>query len=253
MAAFERFLRGITIRDTIAQDRTYLRDLPIVRHLYETGGLTFEQPVTFLVGENGTGKSTLLEGMAVALGFNPEGGTRNFRFSTRDTHAGLDRYLNIIRGAYQPRDGFFLRAEGFYNVASYIDDMADDPRAGREAFMNLYGGKSLHDQSHGESFLALVLNRFRGKGLYVLDEPEAALSPTRQMALLRALHDLTKDGAQFIIATHSPILTAFPDAAIYELDADGIRRTPYRQTLNYQMTRRFLEQPERMLEALFAE
>ena len=117
--------------------------------------------------------------------------------------------------------------------------------------MKLYGGKSLHDQSHGESFLSLVLNRFQSKGLYLLDEPEAALSPTRQMTLLRALYDLTKRGAQFIIATHSPILTAFPNAAIYELDADGICRTPYRQTLNYQITRRFLEQPERMLEALF--
>lgn len=241
-----RYLRKIVLEDAIAYDRTYIRDLPVVRSLREWDGLELCAPVTFLVGENGTGKSTLLEAIAVAWGFNPEGGSRNFTFSTRETHAGLHRYIRLVRGAYRARGGFFLRAESFYNVASEIDRIPD-------LCEDAYGGRSLHEQSHGESFLALLQNRFHGHGFYVLDEPEAALSPSRQMTMLCVLRDLMQQGAQFLIATHSPILTALPGAQIYELDENGMHECAYRDTRNYQLTRRFLENPEHMLTYLFAE
>lgn len=242
----DRYLRKIVLEDAIAYDRTYIRDLPVVRSLHERGGLELHAPVTFIVGENGTGKSTLLEAVAVAWGFNPEGGSRNFTFSTRETHAGLHRYIRLVRGAYRAKGGFFLRAESFYNVASEIDRIPD-------LCEDAYGGRSLHEQSHGESFLALLQNRFHGHGFYVLDEPEAALSPSRQMTMLCVLRDLVQQGAQFLIATHSPILTALPGAQIYELDENGMHECVYRDTQNYQLTRRFLENPERMLTYLFAE
>lgn len=242
----DRYLRKIVLEDAIAHDRTYIRDLPVVRSLHEREGLELCAPVTFLVGENGTGKSTLLEAVAVAWGFNPEGGSRNLTFSTRETHAGLHRYIRLVRGAYRAKGGFFLRAESFYNVASEIDRIPD-------LCEDAYGGRSLHEQSHGESFLALLQNRFHGHGFYVLDEPEAALSPSRQMAMLCVLRDLVQQGAQFLIATHSPILTALPGAQIYELDENGMHERAYRDTQNYQLTRRFVENPERMLTYLFAE
>lgn len=242
----DRYLRKIVLEDAIAYDRTYIRDLPVVRSLRERDGLELCAPVTFLVGENGTGKSTLLEAIAVAWGFNPEGGSRNFTFSTCETHAGLHRYIRLVRGAYRAKGGFFLRAESFYNVASEIDRIPD-------LCEDAYGGRSLHEQSHGESFLALLQNRFHGHGFYVLDEPEAALSPSRQMTMLCVLRDLVQQGAQFLIATHSPILTALPGAQIYEMDENGMHECAYQDTQNYQLTRRFLENPERMLTYLFAE
>ena len=209
------------------------------------GRLRLEKPVTFLVGENGTGKSTLLEAIAAAWGFNPEGGTRNFRFSTARTHAELYRSLVLQRGPRRPRDGFFLRAESFYNVATEIDRLDEiAPLKGA------YGGRSLHEQSHGESFLALVLNRFSGSGLYLLDEPEAALSPSRLLTLLCEMDALVKRRSQFIVATHSPILMAFPGARLYLLDEEGIRPTDYRETEHYQLTKQFLDCPERMLRYL---
>lgn len=227
-------------------EEPYLLDIPAIRHLAEGGPLELTRPVTFLVGENGTGKSTLLEAIAVACGFNPEGGSRNFNFSTRATHSELCDHLTVVRSAY-PRDGFFLRAESFYNVASNIEDL-DDAVPG---LLDSYGGVSLHRQSHGESFLALVQNRFGPEGLYLLDEPEAALSPTRLLTLMGQIHLLVQEGAQFVIATHSPILMAYPDACIYQLSEDGIRRVGYRETEHYCLTRRFLENPERMLQSLF--
>ena len=191
--------------------------------------------MTFLVGENGAGKSTLLEGIAVACGFNPEGGTRNFSFSTRDTHSALGEYLTVSRSAY-PRDGFFLRAESFYNAASYIDRLDEEPGP---SLLDSYGGVSLHTQSHGESFLALVQNRFGGEGLYLLDEPEAALSPTRQLTLLGQMRLLAQQDSQFIVATHSPILMAYPGARIYLLSESGIEPVQYRETEHYQLTNAF--------------
>lgn len=230
---------------------SYLCGLPAVKHFIRRGGLAFPQPVTFLVGENGTGKSTLLEAIAVASGFNPEGGTKNFTFSTCATHSELYRYLTIVRQAY-PKDGFFLRAESFYNLASDIDDM-DRGLPESMKLIKSYGGTSLHAQSHGESFLALAENRFGGNGLYLLDEPEAALSPSLLMTLLVRIHQLVENHSQFIIATHSPILMAYPGAEVYELSAQGIRSVSYRETEHFQLTLRFLENPEKMLHYLLDE
>lgn len=245
-----RYIDRIYLNQPVPAD-SYLAALPAVRAL---GGrdrpLTFPAPVTFLVGENGTGKSTLLEAIAVACGFNAEGGTRNFSFSTRDTHSPLHRYLTVGRRSY-PRDGFFLRAESFYNVATNIDEMDEEPGPGGRV-IDSYGGVSLHRQSHGESFLSLVEHRFGGQGLYLLDEPEAALSASRQLTLLAALHGLCQQGSQFIIATHSPILLAYPGADILVLSDQGLARTPYKDTMPYQVTKAFLDDPARMLDALLA-
>ncbi len=243
----QTYLVSVRLRRELPED-TYLRRLGPVRHLMEGNVLEFDRPVTFLVGENGIGKSTLLEAVAVACGFNPEGGTRNFSFSTRATHSVLGDYLTPARKRY-PRDGFFLRAESFYNVATNIDEM-DELVGGGPRLIDSYGGVSLHQQSHGESFLALVQNRFGGEGLYLLDEPEAALSPSRLLTLLAEMDRLVKADSQFIVSTHSPILMAFPNARIYELNENGVRAVAYKETEHYQLTRRFLENPERMLRYL---
>ena len=228
----------------------WLLELPAVAGLRERP-LVFHRPVTFFVGENGTGKSTLLEAIAAAWGFNPEGGTRNFTFSTRLSHSVLWRSLTLTKRGFA-RDGFFLRAESFYNVATSIEQLDSQP-AFSPPVIDSYGGVSLHRQSHGESFLALVQNRFGGNGVYLLDEPEAALSPTRQLTLLGQIAELVDRNAQFIIATHSPILMALPGAEIFQLDREGVRAVAYRETEHYQVTRRFLENPERMLRILLGE
>lgn len=206
--------------------------------------MSFSRPVTFLVGENGTGKSTLLEATAVALGFNAEGGSRDFNFSTYDQQPELAELLTPVRVAY-PSDGFFLRAESFYNAATYLQQV--------DSNLKRYGGRSLHDQSHGESFLALVKNRFEGKGIYLLDEPEAALSPQRLLSLLILIDQLVKKDSQLIIATHSPILMAYPQATIYQLDEEGIEEVSLQQTASYQITRQFLDDPDRMIHYLLNE
>lgn len=239
------YIRGLRLNSAPPQG-SYLSQLPVVRSLL-LEGLAFDKPVTFFVGENGSGKSTLLEAIAVASGFNAEGGTRNFRFSTVHTESPLHQHITLLRGGY-PKDGFFLRAESFYNAASYLDELYQ-----LEFSMGIdtpYGLRPLHAQSHGESFWALVQNRLGGDGLYIFDEPESALSPTRQLALLCEIDRLVSANAQLIIATHSPILMAYPQAAIYQLSADGIRRLGYRETEHYQLTRRFLENPEKMLHYL---
>ena len=219
---------------------SYLQALPVVQHLKKVKTLEFASPVTFFVGENGTGKSTLLEAIAVAFGFNAEGGTRNFRFSTNATHSELCEHISLVKRAYA-NDGFFLRAESLYNAATYIDEV--------DATLN-YGPVSLHEQSHGESFMAVVQNRFSGNGLYLLDEPEAALSPMRQMTLLAEMQRLVEMDSQFVIATHSPILMAFPGAEIMEFTSTGIRKVNYQETEHYQVTKRFLDDPQRMLHYL---
>ncbi len=222
--------------------------LPAVRHLTER--LEFHPAVTFFVGENGSGKSTLLEALAIAMGFNPEGGSRNFRFSTRASHSNLHEFLRLGKGIKRPKDSFFLRAESYFNVATEIEALDAEPSFSPPV-IDSYGGRSLHEQSHGESFFALLMNRFRGKGLYFLDEPEAALSPTRQLAMLARMYDLIQDNSQFIIATHSPILLAYPDADIYQLSPDGIEKIDYTDTEHYRITRDFLNNPEQALKILF--
>ncbi|MBR2944601.1 MAG: AAA family ATPase [Clostridia bacterium] len=234
------FISFISLKDTIPES-SYLHDLAAVKHLMSNERLYFSNDITFFVGENGSGKSTLIEAIAVAYGYNAEGGSRNFNFSTRNSHSDLCEKITIARKNH-PKDGFFLRAESFYNVASNIDEI--------QATHN-YGGISLHNQSHGESFLTLVQERFWGNGLYILDEPEAALSPMKLLTLMAEIDRLVKDNSQFIIATHSPILMAFPNALIYEITEDGIKKTNYKDTEHYQITRRFLENPERMLKYLF--
>lgn len=215
--------------------------LPAIRSFER---LSLHPNVTFLVGENGSGKSTLLEAIAVGMGFNAEGGSRNFNFATRASHSSLHEHLRLVRSTERPRDGFFLRAESFYNVSSEVE---------RLGVQRSYGGTLLHEQSHGEAFLSLFMHRFGRDGFYVLDEPEAALSPQRQLALLSRLHDLVGQRCQFVIATHSPILMAYPNATIYAFEEGGIRQIAYEDTEHYRVTRDFLANPGRMLRVLMGE
>lgn len=242
-----QYICEIILNSLISED-SYLFNLPIIRYLRKHNSIPITHDVTFFIGENGTGKSTLLEAIAVAYGFNAEGGTKNFNFSTSNSHSELFEHLTLAKSKY-PKDGFFLRAESFYNAASYIDKMDEDPSF-QPPVITGYGGVSLHKQSHGESFLSLVQNRFGGNGIYILDEPEAALSPTRLLTLIAEIDVLVKKNSQFIIATHSPILLAFPNAQIYELSETGIKEVPYKETEHYKLTRRFLENPEKMLKYL---
>ena len=230
--------RVTLLRDKVESFERYPFSLPAIRTL---DFIDLHPKVTFLVGENGSGKSTLLEAMAVALGFNPEGGSRNFNFGTRESHSELHGYLRIAKGYRRHRDGFFLRAESWFNVATEVD---------RLGVAEFYGGRSLHEQSHGESFMALMKERFGGKGLYLLDEPEAALSPARQIEAMSRFHDLVLEGSQFIIATHSPILMAYPDALILHCGRDGIRPIAYEDTEHFRITRDFLLHRDKVLDIL---
>jgi predicted ATPase len=222
-------------------ETAYPFNLPVVRTVDE---LEFHPKVTFLVGENGSGKSTLIEALAVAWGFNAEGGSTNFSFGTRESHSELHNFVRPIRSVKRAKDGFFLRAESHFNVATYVDNIG----AG-----NSYGGVSLHEQSHGESFFALLDNRFRGEGLYILDEPEAALSPNRQLSFLARLHELVNRKSQFIIATHSPIILGYPDAWIYQTTPSGPERVEYEDTDHFQITRNFLNRRQTFLDVLLTE
>ncbi|RIU93389.1 AAA family ATPase [Oceanobacillus picturae] len=242
------FIKSMELkRDHIPSYNRFPFDLPVIRHLDK---LAFHPNVTYIVGENGMGKSTLLEGIAVALGFNPEGGTRNFNFSSYDSHSELDNYLRVAKGPLRPRDGFFFRAESFYNVATNIEEMDKEIGGGRR-IIDSFGGQSLHEQSHGESFFAAFLHRFSGEGIYILDEPEAALSPLRQMSMLARIHELVNEGAQFIISTHSPILMAYPGAKLIELTEDGMQETALEETGHYRTMKQFFENKDRLLHHLF--
>jgi predicted ATPase len=244
------YLREVSVkREQIPNHDLYPFSIPAVRGLRR---LRFHPDVTFIVGENGCGKSTLLEAIATAWGFNPEGGTINFRFSTRASHSDLHKHLKLVKSIRRPKDGFFLRAESFFNLATNIEEMDAEP-AEAPPVINSYGGNSLHEQSHGESFLTLLLTRFGGNGLYILDEPEAALSPTRQLSVLRRMNDLVLKNSQFIIATHSPILMAYPSAKILALDHTGFVEMRYEDTEHYVVTKEFMNDPARMIEEVMAD
>jgi predicted ATPase len=238
----EVFIREVVLlRDKVPDFGRYPFSIPVVRHLDK---LRLHPKVTFFVGENGSGKSTLIEAVAVAAGFNAEGGSRNFNFATRRSESELHQFLRLVRGVRRPRTGYFLRAESFFNLASEIE-RNPDAVAG-------HGGVVHHEKSHGEAFLALVQHRFFANGLYILDEPEAALSPQRQLALLKLIDELAQQKAsQFIIATHSPIVLAYPDAVIYSLDGEnGATAVEYESTEHFALTRDFLLNRERYLKRL---
>lgn len=203
--------------------------------------IEFHPGVTFFVGENGSGKSTVLEALALALGFGPEGGTKNMRVNTVDSVSPLHESLRLVRSPLQPEDGYFLRAESFFNVATAVDELG---------YLGGYGGQSLHRQSHGESFMAVLLHKLRGNGIYLLDEPEAALSPSRQLAALRAIHDLAHAHSQLIIATHSPVLLAYPHARIYRFSAEGVHETAFEDTEPFTFMHDFLNHYPRRLAQL---
>lgn len=233
----------------------YPFSLNIIKNIKE---IIFPNQVTFFVGENGTGKSTILEVIATKAGFGIEGGSKNISFNTAD-----EMYNNqiktfssavILSWRKKPNDGYFFRAESFFNLANHIDNLAKDGGQGKYIVYSNYGGKSLHEQSHGESFLAFFKNRIGGGGLYILDEPEAALSPQRQLSLLRIINDLCKNPeSQFIIATHSPILLAYPNSTIYSCDGEGLGKINYKDTKHYEITKGFLDNPDQYLKHLFAE
>ncbi|NHN35310.1 AAA family ATPase [Paenibacillus agricola] len=242
------FLRGIELdRDRVPTFDSYPFNLGVIQSL---GSLEFHPKVTYIVGENGMGKSTLMESIAVAWGFNAEGGTQNFSFSTQSTHSNLHEFIRLIRGLHRPRDGFFFRAESYYNLATDIERLDKEASFG-PPIIDSYGGKSLHEQSHGESFFATFIHRFGGQGLYILDEPEAALSPLRQMAMLARIHDLVQKNSQFIISTHSPILMAYPDSIIYNLTPQGMETMILEETDHYMIMKQFLNNKDKMLKQLF--
>jgi predicted ATPase len=237
------FVRSVVLkRDEVEDFDAYPFSIPAIRALDE---LRIDPHVTLFAGENGSGKSTLVEAIAVAAGFNPEGGSRHVTVSTRASHSALHKHLRLVRGTRRPKTGYFLRAESFFNVATYIEELRDPEIAAA------YGGVALHEQSHGESFISLVKNRFGPSGLYVLDEPEAALSMRGNLALMRRMHDLVAQGSQFIISTHSPILLGYPGAKIYVLSDDGMAETPYEETEVFELTRAFLSDRGQFLHHLF--
>ncbi len=231
-------IKGLSIDWDKIDQRSYLRKIESIAGVEQ---LSFHRPITFFVGENGSGKSTLLEAIAVAYGFNPEGGTRNYAFSTYDSHSELCNAVRLIKGPHKPGWGYFLRAESFYNVASAEDEYSKGPGGVPQHF---------HEKSHGESFLAMAQSNFKGNGVYLLDEPEAALSPQRQLTLLLEIDRCAREDAQFIIVTHSPILLGMPQAEILSFDEGVIHPCKYEDTDSYQVTEMFINNREQMLKRL---
>ena len=236
-----QLISGVMIDWDKISSGSYLRDIPAIRGIEH---ISFSHPVTFFVGENGSGKSTLLEAIAVSYGFNPEGGTRNYSFSTYDSHSELYRAIRLSKGVRRAAYGYFLRAESFYNVATKEEEYSRGPGGRPQHF---------HEKSHGESFLALAQNSFRANGLYLLDEPEAALSPQRQLTLLMEIDRCVKEGSQFIIVTHSPILLGFPGAEILSFDDDPIHPCKYEETDSYYVMSMFINNREQILHRLLSE
>ena len=234
----ELHIKGVKIDWNKIEEGSYLRNIDLIAGIEQ---LEFHKPITFFVGENGSGKSTLLEAVAVAYGFNPEGGTRNYSFSTYDSHSELCNAMTLIKGYNQAGWGYFLRAESFYNVAT-----ADD------AYGHEWGGvpHGYHEKSHGESFLAIAQDQFKPNGVYLLDEPEAALSPQRQLTLLLDIASCAKEDSQFIIVTHSPILLGIPDAEILSFDSGEIHPIEYEDTDSYKITEMFINSREHILKRL---
>lgn len=228
-------IQGIKIDWSRVGVDSYLRGIRSLRGLEQ---LNFSSPVTCFVGENGSGKSTLLEAVALAYGFNPEGGSRNYQFSTYDSHSELGECLTLIKGLDRQKRGYFLRAESFYNVASQ-----------EEAYFGTQSA-AYHRKSHGEAFLAVLDRHCKERGLYLLDEPESALSPQRQLSLLKLIDDGVKAGGQFILVTHSPILLAYPGASLLNFDGEGLTACAYEDTASYQVTKLMLDQPDRILHYL---
>ena len=233
------------IRDKVGDWAEHPFNVPCVANLHER--VELHPAVTFFVGENGSGKSTLLEALAIKLGFSAEGGSKNYRFSTRDTHSTLHQHLRITRRPGREKDHFFLRAESFYTLMTKLEEYET---GGFYLPYSNWGNRVPHERSHGEAFLSMLMNRLGGKGLYVFDEPEAALSPKRQMSALIRMHDLVMQRSQFIIATHSPILLAYPHATIYECSENGLKRVKYEDTEIFQVTRDFLNRHEKMVPML---
>jgi len=250
MIPYKGYLREIRFqRERVANFGVYPFSMPLLR---DFDVLSLNPGMTIFVGENGSGKSSLLEAIAVAAGMNAEGGSQNARFETRNTHSELHEYLKLVRGVRRPRDSYFLRAEAHYALSSYIDDLDDLSGDPKQRFRP-YGGESLHQMSHGESFWAVLEHRFGKEGLYLLDEPESALSPTRQLAALGRMHALAAAGAQFIVATHSPILMAFPEATIYHFGDGPLRQVAYEDTEHHQVYSDFFHRREAMLKALLGD
>ncbi|MFA9376054.1 MAG: AAA family ATPase [Lachnotalea sp.] len=244
----DRFIKEIKINwDKIDED-SYLRNISALQNVNK---VLFNNNITFFVGENGTGKSTFLEGIAVAYGFNAEGGTKNYRFSTYESHSELHEAISVVKGYRRPKSNYFLRAESFYNVASKAEEYRDDEPL--EIYYSKYGGKSLHQQSHGESFLSLIQATFSDNGIYILDEPEAALSPQRQLTLLMEIKRLSEQGSQFIIASHSPILLGVPGAEILSFDDGEIHTCDYLETESYQVMEMFINNRKYFLERLLSD
>lgn len=232
-----QFIQSVLFDWDKISDESYLTR---IEALYMVKKIDFMKPITLFVGENGSGKSTLLEAIAVAHGFNPEGGTKNYCFSTHDTHSELCNAITIAKGYRKEKWGYFLRAESFYNVATQEEEYADFAHPSEE----------YHNRSHGESFLKMVQNNIQPNGLYFLDEPEAALSPQRQLTLLAEIYRCASDGAQFIIATHSPILLGIPNAEILSFDNGKIHTCRYEETESYKVTELFINNRKRLLENL---
>lgn len=237
--------------DSTIDFNKYPSSLPIIKNLKT---IEFPTQVTFFVGENGTGKSTILEALAINAGFGAEGGSRNINFKTSQekTYRGTEQFAQYMTLSWRckPKNGYFFRAESFFNVANYVDSLVEN--GGPEKAYGPYGGKSLHEQSHGESFLAFFNNRLGTDGFFIFDEPEAALSPQRQLSLLAIIHQVCKNPySQFIIATHSPLLLAYPGATIYSCDADSLEKIAYKDTQHYKITKNFLDNPDYYLHHLF--